>query len=103
MYLLLLMFGVVLTAAGTLLAASGVSIHERVFDTTAVTPGVVSAVGGLLLIGLGSALRVLLRIEHALAVRPMPRGARLGEVYDSTAAPELPGGPQRIPFPAKIR
>ncbi len=69
MYLLLLVFGGVLTAAGILLGASGVSIHDRTFDTTIVTPGVVSAVGGLLLIGLGLALRVLQRIEQAIALR----------------------------------
>jgi hypothetical protein len=69
MYLLLLVFGGVLTAAGILLGASGVSIHDRTFDTTIVTPGVVAAVGGLLLIGLGLALRVLQRIEQAIAMR----------------------------------
>jgi hypothetical protein len=69
MYLLLLVFGGVLTAAGILLGASGVSIHDRTFDTTIVTPGVVAAVGGLLLIGLGLALRVLQRIEQAIAQR----------------------------------
>jgi hypothetical protein len=69
MYLLLLVFGGILTAAGILLGASGVSIHDRTFDTTIVTPGVVSAVGGLLLIGLGLALRVLQRIEQAIALR----------------------------------
>jgi hypothetical protein len=102
MYLLLLMFGVVLTAAGTLLAASGVSIHERVFDATTVTPGVVAAVGGLLLIGLGLALRVLRRIEHALEARPMPRAARRGEAFEPTAATEPPSEPARIPFPPKL-
>jgi hypothetical protein len=37
------------------------------------TPGVVAAVGGLLLIGLGLALRTLQQIERALAARPMLR------------------------------
>jgi hypothetical protein len=69
MYLLLLVFGGLLSAAGILLAASGVSIHDRTFDTTIVTPGVVAAVGGLLLIGLGLALRALQRIEQAIALR----------------------------------
>lgn len=73
MYLLLLAFGGVLTAAGVALAAFGVSIHDRSFDTSVVTPGVVAAVGGLLLIGLGLALRVLQRIERALALRSAQR------------------------------
>ena len=81
MYLLLLVFGGVLTAAGILLGASGVSIHDRTFDTTIVTPGVVAAVGGLLLIGLGLALRVLQRIEQAIALRrtvPLEGARELG-------------------------
>ena len=70
MSLLLLAFGAMLAVAGIILAAFGVSIHDHTFDTSVITPGVVAAVGGLLLIGLGLALRVLQRIERALAVRP---------------------------------
>jgi hypothetical protein len=86
MYLLLLVFGGVLSAAGIVLAASGVSIHDRTFDPTLVTPGVVAAVGGLLLIGLGLALRVLQRIEHALAQRQFVTARE-------------PGEPAQIPLP----
>jgi hypothetical protein len=101
MYLFLLVLGAALTAAGIVLAASGVSIHERVFDMTIVTPGIVAAVGGLLLIGLGLALRVLRRIEQAVAARPMPRrGTRPGEVAEPAAAPSEPAA-ARIAFPAK--
>jgi hypothetical protein len=69
MYLLLLAFGGVLSAAGVALTAAGVSLHDHTFDTTIVTPGVVAIVGGLLLIGLGLALRVLQRIERTLVLR----------------------------------
>src|SRR5579863_9423097 len=86
MYLLLLVFGGVLSAAGILLAATGVSIHDRTFDTAIVTPGVVAAVGGLLLIGLGLALRVLQRIEHTLAQRHVITARE-------------PGEPAQIPLP----
>lgn len=55
------------------MAAFGVSIHDHTFDTSIVTPGVVAAVGGMLLVGLGLALRVLQRIERALALRSMQR------------------------------
>lgn len=79
MYLLLLAFGGALSVAGILLAATGVSIHDRTFDTAIVTPGVVAAVGGLLLIGLGLALRVLQRIEHALAQRYVVTAREPGE------------------------
>jgi hypothetical protein len=102
MYLLLLVFGAVLTAAGIVLAASGISIHDRTFDATVVTPGTVTAVGGLVLFGLGLALRVLQRIEQSLAARPMPRVLRPGEATEVAAAPELRGGAAQIPFPPKV-
>jgi len=88
MYLVLLAFGAILTAAGTMLTAAGVSIHDHTLDGSIVTPGIVAVVGGLLLIGLGVGLRVLRRIELALAARPvsaMPRSAPAGE----TAEPML--------------
>jgi hypothetical protein len=80
MYLLLLVFGAVLGAAGVLLALSGVSFRDSTFDAAILTPGIVAAVGGLLLIGLGVGLRTLQRIEQALAVRPMPRAHPLSEI-----------------------
>lgn len=73
MYLLLLVFGGVLAAAGIVLAGFSVSLHEHTFDSSIMTPGVVAAVGGLLLIGLGLALRLLARIERALEARSMQR------------------------------
>jgi hypothetical protein len=101
MYLLLLVFGAVLTVAGFVLAASGVSIHDRAFDMTIATPGIVAVVGGLALVGLGLALRVLQRIEQGLAARPMPRLARPGEAAEFAAATERPGDAPRIPLPSK--
>ncbi len=101
MYLFLFAFGVVLSVAGVILAASGLSVHDHTFDLTLVTPGIVALAGGLLLVGLGFALRVLQRIESALAVRPaMPRTGRAGEAPEAAAEP--PSGPSRIPFPVKI-
>ena len=52
-----LCFGSVLSIAGTVFAGAGLSLCERTFDTGLFTPGVVAAVGGLLLIGLSLALR----------------------------------------------
>jgi hypothetical protein len=102
MYMLLLAFGVVLTIAGLILAASGVSIHDRTFDMTIATPGIVAVVGGLALVGLGMALRVLQRIEHGLTTPPMPRAARPGETAELAAATDRAGEAARIPLPPKI-
>ena len=99
MYLLLLVFGALLTAAGVVLSASGISIHERAFDTTILTPGIVAVIGGLVLIGLGLALRVLQRIENVLATQPMPRSARFKESAETIMAPEFPLEPARASIP----
>jgi len=107
MYLFLFAFGAVLSVAGLILAASGLSVHDHTFDVSLVTPGIVAVVGGLLLIGLGFALRVLQRIEHALETRPlMPRPARAGGPVEpavpNAAAAESAAEPSRIPFPVRI-
>jgi hypothetical protein len=111
MYLFLLVFGVVLSVAGVVLAASGLSVHDRTFDPTLVTPGIVAVAGGLLLIGFGFALRVLQRIEKALAVRPAAlRTAHAGEAVEAAATTPMattavaapPSEPTRLPFPVKI-
>ena len=95
MYLLLLVFGAVLGAAGVMLAASGLSLRDHAFDASIVTPGIVAAVGGLLLIGLGLALRVLQRIEQALA-------ARLDETTEPAAAAERAAHLSRGRLPSKV-
>lgn len=97
MYLLLLLFGAVSTVAGVVLAASGISLHEHSFDASTGTAGIIGAVGGLLLIGLGLALRVLQRIEAALATRPTPRPAEAAEM----AAAERPAETSRIRLTSK--
>jgi hypothetical protein len=107
MYLFLLTFGAVLSVAGVVLAASGLSVHDHTFDGGLVTPGIVAVVGGLLLIGLGFGLRVLQRIELALAARPAAaRTARAGEtpepVKASASLAEPPSDPSRTPVPVKI-
>jgi len=99
MYLILLAFGVLLIAAGIALGAPGVSISDRAFDIAIVAPGAIAMTGGLILIGLGFALRVLQRIEAALAARPMPRITRPGEPVAETPseAARLPASPKPEP------
>jgi len=103
MSVFLLLLGVVTAAAGLALAASGVTIHGGAVDTDVVTPGTIAAVGGLLLVGMGLAVRELERIERALAARPMLRPAHPSEApaTAAAAAAEPPNAPVRIPFPPK--
>jgi hypothetical protein len=112
MYAFLLVLGAVATAAGFALIASGVPINEFALGNTLIISGTASAVGGLIIIGLGLAVRELQRIERALVSRPMPRPARPAEPV-AAAAPAAPAAavtapaaekataPARIPFPQR--
>jgi hypothetical protein len=101
MPVVLLVLGVVVTAAGLLLTAHGVTIHDGTVDSEVVTPGVIAAVGGLLLVGLGLLVRVLQHIERALAARPAAGAARLGEASAIGATTEAAEAAFRNPFPPK--
>ena len=76
MYVFLVILGAVTTAAGLMLVTS---VATGTFDAETITPGTIAAVGGLLLVGLGLAVRTLQRIERALETRPLLRPSRPGE------------------------
>ncbi len=75
MYAFLLALGGVITAAGVVLLAAGVSIQQHTFDTSNITPAIIAIIGGCVLIGLAFVVRALLRVERALASRPILRPA----------------------------
>jgi len=102
MYLLLLVFGGLLGAAGVVLAGSGMSLRDGTFDAAILTPGIVAAAGGLLLIGLGAGLRTLQRIERTLASRPMPRALPIAESATTAETVETPLEAVRTPFVPKV-
>ena len=97
MYAFLLTLGAVMIAAGLGLIASGVSFSQHAFDATNVTPGIVAITGGCILIGLAFVVRALLRVEHALTLRPMARPTSLGEVVSMAASAA------QMPSPAKAK
>jgi hypothetical protein len=99
MYALLLILGAVIAVAGVLIGAAGLPILGHEFDASIITPGAVAIVGGLILIGLGLAIRVLSRIEQALATRPLPRSAIPEEASGAALVAAPP--PARIPFPPR--
>jgi hypothetical protein len=100
MYALLLIFGAAMTAAGIGLSASGVSVQEHTFDPAIITPGIVALIGGLILIGLGLAIRTLARIEQVLIGQSMSFAGRLAETEARMAAAEQPITPT-LPFPPR--
>ena len=103
MYAFLLLLGVVITAAGLGVAASGVSIQDHTFDATNVTPAMIAVIGGCILIGLSFIVRALQRVERALTARPMPRPVRPGEIGSGGALATQSNEPARIPFPPKLK
>jgi hypothetical protein len=100
MYAFLLILGAVIAAAGVVLIGPGLPFGGRDYDASIVTPGAVAIVGGLILIGLALAVRVLGRIEKALAARPLPHPVLQEEVAPSIEQPAA-AAPARIPFPPK--
>jgi hypothetical protein len=96
----LFLLGVVTAVAGLVLVASGLPFRGGAFDAEILTPGTIVTVGGLLLVGLGLAVRELRRIEQVLLLRPLPRAPRTGEA--ATAAPaDAPDASVRLPFPSR--
>src|SRR4029077_11936413 len=65
MYLLLLVFGGLLGAAGVVLAGSGMSLRDGTFDAAILTPGIVAAAGGFFFMGVGGEFRMLALSERA--------------------------------------
>jgi hypothetical protein len=101
MYAFLLILGAVIAAAGVVLIGPGLPFGGRDYDASIVTPGAVAIVGGLILIGLALAVRVLGRIEKALAARPLPYPVLQEEAGTSAIEEPAAATPVRIPFPPK--
>jgi hypothetical protein len=101
MYAFLLILGAVIAAAGVVLIGPGLPFGGRDYDASIVTPGAVAIVGGLVLIGLALAVRVLGRIEKALAARPLPHPVLQEEAAAPAAEEPADAAPARIPFPPK--
>ena len=99
MPIVLLLLGLVVFVAGIMLAVPGVTFRDGAPDTEIITPGVIAAIGGLLLIGMGLVVRLLQRIERALAARSA--ATRAGDEVVAAAVTEMPGASVRIPFPPK--
>ena len=101
MYAFLLILGAVIAAAGVVLIGPGLPFGGRDYDASIVTPGAVAIVGGLILIGLALAVRVLGRIEKALAARPLPHPVLQEEAAAPATEEPADAAPARIPFPPK--
>jgi hypothetical protein len=101
MYLLFWAVGAVVGAAGIILAISGLSLRDGTFDVAVLTPGIVAAIGGFLVVGLGLGLRTLQRIEQALASRPTLRALLSGATADTAETDDVQRETARVLFPRK--
>jgi hypothetical protein len=105
MPIVLLILGVVTTAAGLVLVGTGLIPRDGTFQTEVLTPGTIAAVGGLLLIAFGIAVREMRRIERSFAVRSPSRIAHIedaavsgfGAAVPTVSLPELNQGPPPLP------
>jgi len=75
MYLVLFAVGLLITAAGLLTIGFGIPINAFSLGNTLIISGTVAVVGGLIMMGLGAAIRQLNRISVALNSRPLARPA----------------------------
>jgi hypothetical protein len=102
MPIVLLLLGVVTTTAGLVLVGTGLIPRDGTFQTEVLTPGTIAAVGGLLLIAFGIAIREMRRIERSLAVSRTARTdaatvTALGIAVPTASLPELTQQPPPLP------
>ena len=92
MHVILLALGLVIGVAGVVLIGFGIPIKPDDPGGTLIVAGTFTIVGGLVLVGLASAIRQLRRIAQAVETRPLPFG------LDS----DLAETDTRVPMPAVV-
>jgi len=97
MHVILLALGLIMALAGLVLVAFGIATSAGAFGQTLIVVGATAFVGGLILIGLGSAIRQLRRIAQALEARPLPRALGLEPPEPAAAPPDA-----QVPFIAPL-
>src|SRR5215207_8984787 len=97
MHVILLALGLIMAVAGLVLVAFGIATNAGAFGQTLIVVGATAFVGGLILIGLGSAIRQLRRIAQALEARPLPRALGLEPPEAAAAPPDA-----QVPFIAPL-
>ncbi len=106
MSLVLLVLGAAIAAAGIAMIGFGIPINEFSLGNTLIIAGTVAFVGGLVVVGLGAAVRQLRRIADLPNARPltrMPRSAEPLESLTSAALTRPAAPPPQMPFPPRPR
>jgi hypothetical protein len=102
MHLILLVVGLLVTAAGFVTIGFGIPINAFSLGNTLIVAGTTAVAAGLVLVGLSAAVRQLQRIAEAMAVRPAPRASRVNESTEGLVPPTARIAPvaSRAPTPA---
>jgi hypothetical protein len=87
MHVILLALGLVIALAGLALIGLGIPNNAAAPGNTFIISGAIALVGGLVLIGLASAIRQLRRIAQLLEARPVPRA--LGPEPETVRVPAV--------------
>jgi hypothetical protein len=109
MAIVLLIVGLLATAAGLVMIGFGIPINAFSLGNTLIVAGTVALSAGLVLIGLASVIGQLRRIAEALNARPLSRPGRPAESVETmvpptarmTPAPPPAPVPPRMPMPPR--
>jgi hypothetical protein len=99
MSVLLFVIGALVTMMGVGMVGYGIPINEFSFGNTLIIAGTTAVVGGLILVGIGAAVRQLGRIAETLATRPPVRSSRPLEMFEPTAGSRAAPAPGQVLFP----
>jgi hypothetical protein len=98
MHVFVLALGILALVIGAVATGFGITIKEFSLGNTLLITGTTTSVGGMVMIGIGGAIRELGKIARALTGRPQPRYARPGEPLDPRAGIGMPRPPaQQMP------
>jgi hypothetical protein len=99
----LLLFGVggIAVVVGVVMAGFGIPVSEFSFGNTLISAGTTTAVGGLIVVGLGAVVSKLQQVADALATQAPIRPSPPLDVYEAVAGSRPAPAPSRIPFPSK--
>ena len=101
MSLLLYCVGAIAFLAGLAMAGLGIPVTEFSFGNTMISAGATTAVGGLILIGLGAVVAKLQHIADSLSTLAPIRPGRALDSYEAALGSQGAAAPGRIPFPPK--
>jgi hypothetical protein len=103
MSILLLVVGLLATAAGFVAIGFGIPNNAFSLGNTLIVAGTVAVAAGLILIGLAAVVGHLRRITDALKAQALPRPGRLPESVEPLVPPSVHMAPAAAPSPVPTR